>query len=91
MAYYVRIDGDAYAFATKKDALCYICRHLRYDHQRGYVYKDRECRVSVCTIEHMGMGIFNYYPKGRLSWDGTTPREVNPKTGEVFNPFAKKR
>ena len=89
--YYISLKSRAYAFATKKDALIFACDQLRYEHQRIWVYRDRECTDPVCNVEYMGLGIYNYYKGNSRSWERQTPAEVDSKTGEVFNPFAKKR
>lgn len=91
MAYFIKLRERVYAFATKKDALIFACDQLRYAHERIWVYRDRACRDTVCTIEYMGLGIYNYYKGISFSWDGQTPLEVDPNTGMTFNPFAKRK
>ena len=91
MSFYVKAkNGSVYVFATKKDALVYICDNLHREHSSMYLYKDKACKNDVGAVEYMGWGIFNFYRNG-LNWDGQTPTEVNPKDGTLFNPFVKKK
>ena len=88
MAYYVNLNKRAYAFATKKDALIFACDQLHHEHQRIRVFKDRACTDPVCTVEYVGLGIYNYFKGNSLSWKGQPPMEVDPKDGSVHKAFA---
>lgn len=91
MAYYVETKNRVYAFATRKDAFMYVCDSITREGTRRWVYKDRACKVPAYNIEYVGWGTYNCYNGNNLSWvKGETPKSVNPKTGEVYNPFTKR-
>lgn len=88
MAYYVGTKNRVYAFATRKDAFLYACDTITYEGTRKEVYKDRACKTPVYTIEYMGFGVYNCYNGNNRAWGNSeTPKSVNPKTGEVYNPY----
>lgn len=90
MTYYVMDSKRVRAFATRPDAIMYICDNLRYEGSWKEMYSDRSCLKGAGIVKYVGWGTFSFYPKGK-TLDYDTPYRINPEKGTVYNPYKKKR
>lgn len=69
MGYYVKDKDAVYGFASRKDALMFIRKKLRYEHSREYIFSDRSCKKVYANVQYMGWGSYNYYTGSKSEWE----------------------